>query len=211
MPANIGLDEVVSTLDKLTATEKLAKGHTEFHNTGGFVFCLYSQHANEIWRVGDCQYWNAGEGKRVSFKAEEICAAARSLILQSRLNDGASHTEIMGAQDYDQLIDDLLKHEASFLNRPADPLGIGAVIGGGIPSEYIERIAATLGKLTITSDGYPKIAGDLRETEATLAELLADDPLCIGPNRQCKGLGPNRVSFDDRTYISAELAPAEYA
>ncbi len=205
MPADITHEIMAAELDLICKDHKTAAGTADFRRTGGFVYCLYSQHHNEIWRVGDCKFNNCGTENAAMFKAEEICAAARSMIIQSKLNDGQSVDEIMTGSDYPSLIDELLEYEARFLNVPSEQLGFGAVMGDGVPAEYVETMPAAPRRLVISSDGYPNLFPTLEATEASLTAMLDKDPLCIGENMQCKGLGPNLRSFDDRSYISADL------
>lgn len=205
MPEDMPLTNLIEALTEITARAKTAAGTQDFKQTGGFVFCLYSSHHKEIWRVGDCKFRLNGQENAVMFAAEEVCASARALILKAKLNAGLSQQEIMTTADYTHLIDDLLVHEASFLNLANDPLGIGAIIGTAVPGPYVERFPAEEGHLVITSDGYPALFDTLSETETTLTDLLDKDPLCILENKQCKGLAPGLKSFDDRTFISAKL------
>ena len=205
LPATARFEDVASELDTITSWHKKEAGVIDFKRSGGFVFCLYSNHFNEIWRVGDCKFRNGERVYSNMFKAEEICAAARSLILKSKLNGGLTPQDIMNSVDYHHSIDDLLLHEVSFLNVANDPLGIGAVVGDGIPPVFQERAEARPGRLVITTDGYPKVFDTLEETEAELEALLIEDPLCIGANQQCKGLAPGLVSFDDRSFVSADI------
>jgi hypothetical protein len=203
--ATARFEDVASELDSITRVYKDRAGVIDFKRSGGFVFCLYSSHFNEIWRVGDCKFRNGGRVYSNMFKAEEICAAARSLILKSKLNSGLTPEDIMKSDDYHHSIDDLLLHEASFLNAANDPFGIGAVIGDSTPTVFQERAEARPGRLVITTDGYPKVLDTLEETEAELKSLLIKDPLCIDANQQCKGLAPGLVSFDDRSFVSADI------
>lgn len=206
LEARVTLDELVDALTKLVAEHKAAAGVKDYRRTGGFGFCLYSRHFNELWRVADCQFYNGGVWNSNFWTTEKTCADARSMIIHSMLADGMSVDDIMTHQDYDHLISGLLSHEVNFLNRADDPKSFGAIIGLAVPTNYIERFEVAPGNLVITSDGYPKVCESLAETEAFLAEMLRDDPMCISQNTQCKGLGPNRVSFDDRSYIRAFLS-----
>lgn len=205
MPADQDFATLVAELDEITAVKKAALGVTDHRRTGGFVFCLYAAGSNEIWRVGDCKFRTAGRVVENGFEAEEICANARAMVLKSWLANGITPEDIMASKDYLGVISDLLYAESSFLNRPGDPMTVGAVIGGGVSDVFLERFTPDPGHLVITSDGYPTVLDTLAATEAALAETLATDPLCIDQNRQCKGLGPGLLSFDDRSYISADI------
>ena len=206
MPATITLSALVADLIALAAAHKNAAGFEDYRTSGGFVFCLYSDHFKEIWRVGDCKFRNKGVENSVFWQTEEICAKARAIKLNALLQNGLDVDAIMARADYDHLIDDLLKDEASFLNRGSNPFSFGAINGQPVPECYIERFPARSGRLIITSDGYPSVLDTLNDCEQELARLLVIDPLCIAENLQCKGLSPDRLSFDDRSLISADIS-----
>ncbi|GAA0773204.1 hypothetical protein E1180_10820 [Roseibium denhamense] len=206
MSADTPLPELVGALSDITADRKGAAGFSDFKRSGGFVFCLYSTHYREIWRVGDCKFKNEGFEPAAAFQAEIICADARSMILKAKLLAGATADSLMADPGYSHVIDDLLVHETAFLNAADHPLGIGAITGSTVPDVFVKRFPARPGSLIITSDGYPDICEDLGTTEARLEEVLKMDPLCIDENRQCKGLAPGLLSFDDRSFISAMLS-----
>ena len=205
MPPHIDLPTVLEDLSGITAQYKAEAGFSDYRRSGGFVFCLYSNHFNEIWRVGDCKFRNGGMENSLFWQTEKTCAEARSLILHSMLDAGMTREDVMADPGYDHVIDTLLHYESSFLNRENNPRSFGAIIGLEVPQTYIERYPAQPGLLVVTSDGYPGLWDSLEETETVLSRLLERDPLCIEDNLQCKGLGPGRVSFDDRAYISAEI------
>ena len=207
IPADTSLEALIDGLNAITAKHKEDASFDDYRRTGGFVFCLFSKHFGEIWRVGDCKFRNGGEENAVFWTTEEVCAQARSMMLHSMLDGGLSIEEVMAHPDYDSIIDKLLHFESSFLCRPDNPRSFGAIIGLDVPPERIERYAAKPGRLVVTSDGYPRLCDSLAETEAVLKGLLERDPLCIGENLQCKGLGGDRLSFDDRAFIAADLMP----
>lgn len=206
VPADITLETLVEAFTALVHTHKMEAGFTDSRRTGGFVFCLYSAHHGEIWRVGDCKFRQMGETNDKFWQVEKQSARVRAMMIRSMQYDGLTVPEIMAHEEYDQLIAPLLYHQSNYLNRDADPSGFGAIIGDRVPSRFIERHKAQAGRLVITSDGYPALFDTLRETEQHLAMLLGEDPLCIHANLQCKGLGADRVSFDDRGYIAADIS-----
>ena len=53
----------------------------------------------------------------------------------------------------------------------------------------------------LSSDGYFRLFPTLSESEEHLAEILRENPLCIGEYSSTKGLQKGCVSFDDRAYI----------
>ncbi|WP_316861464.1 hypothetical protein [uncultured Cohaesibacter sp.] len=203
---DITLEACVEQLVDLAVSHKKKAGFEDHRTSGGFVFSLYSRYHNEIWRVGDCKILNGGREFSQFWSTEDICAKARALKVHALLNKGLSVADIQALADYDHMIDDLLQVAASFLNRENDSRSFGAINGAPVPGPYIERIPTQTGRLVITSDGYPAIHETLEQTEASLQQLLTLDPLCINENMQCKGLGPGRISYDDRSYIAADLS-----
>lgn len=207
---DISLEALVEAFSHLVEARKseARKSHACFgdlRRTGGFVFCLYSVHHREIWRVGDCKFRLQGVTNAKFWRTEELCAEARAMMIRSMQHDGLAAAEIMAHPEYDRLIAAQLSCESNYLNRQGDDASFGAIIGTDVPDCFIERYPAKPGRLVITSDGYPALFDRLEESEAHLARLLAEDPLCIGVNLQCKGMGPGRLSFDDRSYIAADL------
>jgi glycerophosphoryl diester phosphodiesterase len=57
------------------------------------------------------------------------------------------------------------------------------------------------GEIVLASDGYPRLFPTLAETEACLAGVLKEDPLCYKLYRTTKGRYGDNLSFDDRTYV----------
>ena len=199
------LAQLVELLSADVKAVKAAAGVQDLRRTGGYVFCLFVPARGEIWRVGDCKFRNNGWSEPAHFLAEELSAKARAMMIEARLADGYSVEEIMAQPDYDTLIAAQLADQSRLLNRADHRLSIGAINGAPVPMDLQNTYDVQAGKLVITSDGYPEVADTLAETEAGLKALLTEDPLCIGANLQCKGMGKDRLSFDDRSYLSLEI------
>ena len=200
--------DLATLVEALTAdvrAVKSAAGTQDIRRTGGYVFCLLLPERGEIWRVGDCKFRNNGAGPEARFRAEELSARVRGMMIEARLAEGLRPAEIMLQPDYDSLIAPQLAEQSRLLNRAGHRLSIGAINGAPVPEALQECHIAQRGRLIVTSDGYPEVADSLAETEARLKALLAEDPLCISANLQCKGLGPDRLSFDDRSYLGLEI------
>ena len=56
--------------------------------------------------------------------------------------------------------------------------------------------------VVLASDGYPTLHPTLNDSEAALAQQLANDPQNISTFIATKGLVEGNSSFDDRAYIS---------
>lgn len=202
-------ETTISSLTEICAHHKKAMGlDAPMTHTGGFVFCIYIKSKRQIWQVGDCAY--SVDGKIVSndIAAETIGSRQRALIIRSRLLQGEAPMEIMKDPKYDQLIDEHLDAQLHFANRDEDAgFGFGVINGQPVPSSFIR--VASLSKdareLVIVSDGYPEPTATLLKAEQKLAKMLETDPLCVGMNIGPKGLGPDRISYDDRSYVRLSL------
>ena len=204
---DITLEALVDKMVGSVCSIKQKADFEDFRRSGGYVFCLFSRHYGEIWRVGDCKFRNDGVTNAPFGQLEEQTAQSRAMILRSMMLDGLSVADIMAHPDYDCLVNELLYCQSNFLNQETERGSVGAIIGNAVPQCFMERHKPKPGRLVITSDGYPTLHDNLEATEQSLAAFLKEDPLCINSNLQCKGLGPGRVSFDDRTYISADVHP----
>ena len=200
--------EPLATLDGLAGMARAVKaraGIETMGTTGGFVFCVYVAARREIWRLGDCLFAIDGRVSENSFVPEGKVAAARAGFLRTLLELGASPEEVMADPGYDSLIDPMLRRLCLFLNDGEHPFGIGAITGDPVPERFLEVVPVPAGSVVeISSDGYPGLEGSFTATEARLQALLAADPMCIGENLGAKGLGPGRVSYDDRSYVRFE-------
>lgn len=202
--ADISLPQLVEILTRRAAMFKRGTGD-DMRLTGGYVFCLFARHHDQIWRVGDCKFHNGAPAQDPVFEAELTSARARAMMIRARLADGQTPDAIRAAPDFAHLIDPLLRDQCKLLNRANHPLSIGAINGVAVPADRIESHPARPGLLAMSSDGYPTLFPTLQASEDALAALLDADPLCIGDNLQCKGLVPGARSFDDRSFISARL------
>ena len=80
-----------------------------------------------------------------------------------------------------------------------------AVIDGfPIPESKVPIILLNFSKpveIVLASDGYPRLAPTLAETEALLDQQRQSDPLNIGDFKATKAFVEGNNSFDDRSYI----------
>lgn len=59
-------------------------------------------------------------------------------------------------------------------------------------------------EVVLASDGYPQLRRTLKESEAKLWEIIAEDPLCLGVGggkAGVKSIMEGMESFDDRSYV----------
>ena len=74
--------------------------------------------------------------------------------------------------------------------------------GFPVPAREVHVIdAAGAEMVVLASDGYPILRPTLAESETALKKALQDDPLMCRGWPSTKGLGPGRLSCDDRSYI----------
>ena len=79
-----------------------------------------------------------------------------------------------------------------------------AVIDGfKIPEDKVRVITLNFKpwEIVFASDGYPRLAPTLEESEKLLAHQRETDPLNIGEFKATKAFVEGNNSFDDRTYI----------
>ena len=69
-----------------------------------------------------------------------------------------------------------------------------------VVSASSETVSAS-SEIVLASDGYPFLKPTLAESEAALANQIANDPQNISCFIATKGLVEGNKSFDDRTYI----------
>lgn len=172
-------------------------------------FILYDSLYRELILIGDCQglYETKNFTEIIITNEKEIdiiASNARSLFNHTLLLTGKETvSSLMGHDKGRDFIMPLLKNQATLQNQVCK-YGYGVVDGDDIPREHIKRVTLhqDIVKLTLTSDGYPKVFQSLSESEDYLAKILINDPLMITDYKSTKGLASGQSSFDDRAYIS---------
>lgn len=193
--------DVVSAIDVLTRAIA-GRAAPDYLHSASIV--LYSGFRNEIWLVGSGGF--CVDGQAVTFSPEHELAAARvrAAFLTARLSDGCPLDELATDDPGRELILGLLRQERHLRNvdEPGDYY-FGALDGRAVPMRHIlvDALTDAARDVTLVTDGYPVVLPTLVECEASLAELLAEDPLLIGRHPQTKALRPGDSSFDDRALI----------
>lgn len=167
---------------------------------------VYDDTARVVWRVGDCPFridtsmWV--NPRRIDQVAADFRAA---FVAASRHTTGETPGEGRGGIGRDAILP--LLHIQGHLANTLGEFGYGAINGTPVPERFIDVVPVweTAREIVLASDGYPWIAGSLHEAETELARLLAADPDCVGALRGTKGLVPEAVSFDDRSWIRIAL------
>ncbi|WP_124059549.1 protein phosphatase 2C family protein [Vaginisenegalia massiliensis] len=168
---------------------------------------IYSAYHHTIWLIGDCQALVEGRFYKISKLSDDILAGFRQLVVETnrattQLDDQANLSQ---ARD---LIQPWLVQTRIFANCPDSPLGYSVLNGEPIPQKLIKTIplAKEDRHIVMASDGYPQIFMNLVQTEAYLADCLAEDPDCLYRHPSTKGLKAGYASFDDRTYVRFQVS-----
>lgn len=174
----------------------------------GFVFAAFFPRfgrSGMIIRVGDCQYLIDGRGYNFGMAIEKRNAEVRQAIVQECLKKGRSIDDLRSADPSCTRMNELICAQTKYRNSNDDVFGFSVINGEGVPERLIEYIAVPEGarEIVLASDGYPveALASSLAETEANLAAILAEDPLCIHRWPSVRGLKPDADRTDDCTYI----------
>lgn len=157
------------------------------------AMALYSDFHKCIYLIGDCQASVNGQLYIQPMASDDILSAFRSLILHINPNH---HQEARDA------IMPYLVSSNTFANMSETRFGYSVLNGQEIPTDLITTIPVQIGdEIVLTSDGYPEIRPTFEETEAYLQEIIHNDPNLIDQFVSTKGVNPDQVSFDDRSYI----------
>jgi hypothetical protein len=174
----------------------------------GFVFAGFFEQFGEhgmIVRVGDCQFLIDGKGKNPCLAIERYNAEVRYWLLQEELKSGKTVDELRRDDPARPCIDTLIRKQSVYRNTGDRLFGFGVINGEEVPMRCIEFIPLTGDEheIILASDGYPQqaLARSLAETEANLAKILAEDPLCINLWPSVRGLKPGADRTDDCTYV----------
>lgn len=179
--------------------------HPENRLTASAV--IYSVDRREVWQLGDCPCMIGGKNFENPKYWEEPLAQARSLYLERELMEGKSVEELLQNDSGRDYILPLLRFSTVYQNNANEPEYAFAVIDGfTIPPHLLKcHSVGNAQELVLASDGYLQLFPMLQHTESYTMNYLLHDPLCIHKHKMTKGLRPNQVSFDDRTYIRLKL------
>src|SRR5699024_12818824 len=133
----------------------------------------------------------------LSLSSDDIFMSIRSIILHIYPN----HL----TQASDAIMPYLLSSDTC-ANKADTRFGYSVLNGQEIPSSLITTIPVQAGdEIVLTSDGYPDIRPTFEETEAYLQAIIHNDPNLIDQFISTKGVNPDQVSFDDRSYIAFKV------
>lgn len=203
LPTEASAAEVITLLTQKLALPTVAPAHRPTAS-----IAIFSKHHREVWMVGDCQAGLVHADRRVETitnpkRIDSVLASWRRSILLSYLNRGLlSQSEILNQDPGRRIIQPFITAQPHGHNRD-----FGVLDGTPVPERFIKRIniPSDVTTLILASDGYPSLQSTLQASEQRLHQLLALDPLCIGPLMGTKGVKPGARSFDDRTYLKIEI------
>ena len=212
--------------EKLGVEERL-KEHPEERLTASAI--LYSRTRNEVWMVGDCQaiidgklyengkpYEQEIARKRVELIEQGLSPAeARKqiepLLIEAMLSgQNQTYTVIDGFPIYREgvkvvSVSDSCSVQDSVPASNSVPVSNSVPASDSVPCSDSVSASGTFlvssSEIVLASDGYPFLEPTLAESEAALAEQIANDPQNIHSFIATKGIVEGNKSFDDRTYI----------
>lgn len=171
------------------------------------TIAIYSEKLKEVCIVADSQCMIDGQLYYNYLKMDDVRVNARALFLEGELRKGKTVEELLENDTGAQYINPLLNIQCLFNNNPGSQYSYGVIDGQEIPEEEIKILKVPDGtkNIILATDGYPVLKSTLKETEAELKRIIAEDPLCIGKYKQFRGISKGLVSFDDRAYLKIEL------
>jgi len=164
---------------------------------------IFSKHFNELWLVGDCQALIDGKLTNNVKKVDTLFEELRSFILEQEIMKGKSIEELRQNDVSQGQVIPFIDRQNVFQNIDKDVEFAYFTIDGFFKNtSRIKKISVPINSnVVIASDGYPQLFPTLEETEASLASIIAEDPLCFRKFKSVKGVFEGNISFDDRSYI----------
>lgn len=168
---------------------------------------IYSRHHQEIWQIGDCQFMLDGVLYQNEKEIDRITGEARSLFLESEIKQGKTIEELLENDTGWKFILPLIKQQYYLQNDSSNQYGFEVINGFPVDEARIKitPVPKKTKELVVASDGYPFLKPTLEESEASLLQLMKEDPLCFRRYKSAKGLIKGNLSFDDRTYVRIRL------
>ncbi len=186
--------------------EEQMQAHPEERLTASAI--LYSKAKNEVWMVGDCQAIIDDKLYENGKPYEQEIARKRVELIEQGLSPAEARKQIEPL-----LIEAMLSGQNQTYTVidgfPVYREGVKIVALKMKPaSSSIEtcfqehpKPVSSPNEVVLASDGYPFLRPTLAESEAALAEQIANDPQNIHSFIATKGIVEGNKSFDDRTYI----------
>ena len=206
--------------EKLGVEERL-KEHPEERLTASAI--LYSRTRNEVWMVGDCQAIIDGKLYENGKPYEEKIARKRVELIEQGLSPAEARKQIepllikamLSGQNQTYTVIDgfpiyregvkVVSVSDSCSVQDSVPASNSVPASDSVPCSDSVSASGTFlvssSEIVLASDGYPFLKPTLAESEAALAEQIANDPQNIHSFIATKGIVEGNKSFDDRTYI----------
>jgi hypothetical protein len=162
---------------------------------------IYSVHAAQIWRFGDCQFMLNGTPYADEMKIDGLLAEVRSIFLELELLGGTEMASLLQSDPSSEIIFPILKRQSQFANMDCE-YGFAVLDGFCKDFSRIECVnVPQASEVILASDGYPRLCSTLEESENFLVWLRENDPLCIRSYKSTRGFTNGKTSLDDRAYI----------
>lgn len=163
---------------------------------------IFSRARQEVWRVGTIHLLIDNIPYPPTKRIDEITSQARAAYNQSLLMSGQNIKEIAEKDPGRELVLPLLRLQRQFANEARSEWGYGTLNGEPVPAFFLEVFPVEKGSdVVFASDGYTEALPSLHESEEVLARRLRDDPLLLRQPPATKGLRPEQISFDDRSFL----------
>ena len=186
--------------------EEQLRLHPEERLTASAI--IYSNQKKEVWMVGDCQAIINGKLYDNSKPYEQEIAQKRVELIAQGLSPAEARKQIepllikamLSGQNQTYTVVDgfpIYREGVKIVALKMKP------VSSSIETYFQEhpKPVSSPNEVVLASDGYPFLKPTLAESEAALAEQIANDPQCIHDFIATKGLVAGNKSFDDRTYI----------
>lgn len=200
--------------EKLGVEERL-KEHPEERLTASAI--LYSRTRNEVWMVGDCQAIIDGKLYENGKPYEQEIARKRVELIEQGLSPAEARKQIepllikamLSGQNQTYTVIDgfpIYREGVKVVSVSAsssvqDSVPASDSVPCSDSASASDTIPSSSSEIVLASDGYPFLEPTLAESEAALAEQIANDPQNIHSFIATKGIVEGNKSFDDRTYI----------
>lgn len=162
---------------------------------------IYSIKRHEVWSFGDCLLRINGRDYSNTKKLDGLMSNLRAFFVELEMIKG-NHSYSRDGVDFGrEKILPFLKEQNLFANTNYS-FGYDVIDGGDIIASNVLVYAVQTGdRVTMSTDGYPKLFDTLEDSEKYLAQCIKNDPECIYELRGTKGIASGNISYDDRAYI----------
>ena len=203
LPPGIGAPAALGAFSGAPASCGHRRGGHNPANPPDATMGVYSAVRREGWRFDDINLrLGAVCPEPPAQPTDAITTAFRAALLEAYLAGGASQESLMADDPSWSALLPLLARQGVFANLPAPhPLGYGVVNAAIVLAHHRQVYLVPAGtEVVLASDGYLSAEGELAQSEAVLADVLAADLLLI---RRYQGFRPAHAggSFDDRCWV----------